>query len=241
MTSSRYLTGRRKYGRPQAVLWSDNQGTLERVSAGTDPESGDPLYKYVHVPTGYEIGADTEETGIELLNQFLILSDDNREEISIQFERIENRQRMLNGRMRSYHVADKRRIQISWDMLPSRSFSGLPLFDTTSTSSSVIGKSPLNGLSGLPSSADQQYTTDGGAGGAEILDWYNNHPGSFWMYLSYDNHKNFNANSDVSQYERLQEYSEVIEVFFASFDYSIVKRGGSNYDFWSIQVELEEV
>ncbi len=239
MTSVRYLNGRRKYSRPQAMLWSDNEGTLQQVQIGTDEETEQPIYKYVHVPLGYEIGADTEEDDLDLLNQFIILSDNNRSEISVGFERIENRQRMLNGRMRSYHIADKRRISVSWDMLPSRSFYSLPLFDTTSANDSVIGKSPYNKKSGLPTMADQQFTTDGGAGGVELLDWYNNHPGSFWVYLSYDNYKNFD--SDDAQYNRLQEYSEAVEVFFSNFEYSIVKRGGSNYDFWSISVELEEV
>lgn len=241
MTSVRYLNGRRKYSRPQAVLWSDNQGTLEQVQVGTDENSGTPIYKYVHVPLGFEVGALTDETDPSLLNQFLVLSDDNRNEINVSFERIENRQRMLNGRMRSYHIADKRKINLSWEMLPSRSFFNSPDFNTTSDFDSVIGKSTYNGNFGLPTSSDQQFTTDGGAGGAEILDWYNSHPGSFWMYLSYDNYKNFNSTDDVSPYQRLQEYGEVVEVFFSNFEYSVVKRGGSNFDFWIIDLELEEV
>lgn len=239
MTNVRYLNGRRKYSRPQAMLWSENEGTLQQVQVGVDEDTELPIYKYVHVPLGYEIGSDTDEIDESQLNQFLILSDDNRSEISVSLDRIENRQRMLNGRMRSYHVADKRIISVSWDMLPSRSFYNLPLFNTDSQSDSVIGKSPYNKKSGLPTMADQQFTTDGGAGGAELLDWYKNHPGSFWLYLSYDNYKNFD-NQDANQYNRLQEYSEVVEVFFSNFEYSVVKRGGSNYDFWNISVELEE-
>jgi hypothetical protein len=36
-------------------------------------------------------------------------------------ERIENRERMVSGRMRSKHIADKYTFSTSWEMLPSRS------------------------------------------------------------------------------------------------------------------------
>ena len=228
MASGEYLTGRRKYRRPQAMLWSENDGTLIEY-----PESSG---SYIHVPVGYEIGADTDSVDPDELNQFLILSDDNRQPIDFSIDRIENRQRMINGRMRSYHIADKRRISVSWDNLPSRSYYTTPDFNTD-IEDDLVGKSLYYNQSGLKSSADLQYTTDGGAGGVELLDWYNTHTGSFFVYLSYDNYKNFST----SPYQHLQEYNEVIEVFFSDFSYSIVKRGGSNYDFWSITAVLEEV
>ena len=92
MATAAYLTGRRRYQRPQALLWSENAGTLQ---------SG------VYVPTGYEIGADAPEgADTALLDQFMILSDDNRGELQFNPTRIEQRQRTINGRMRSYHIAD---------------------------------------------------------------------------------------------------------------------------------------
>ena len=73
MASSAYMTGRRTYlkgaTRPQAILFSDNAGTLD---AG----------KYV--PNGDE------------LVDFIILTDGNRSEISMANRRIEQRQRMVN-------------------------------------------------------------------------------------------------------------------------------------------------
>jgi hypothetical protein len=70
MATQAYLTGRRRYQRPQAILWSENAGTLI-----------DGFY----VPTGYEIGADTPaEAPAALLDQFLILSDHNRGEIGFK-------------------------------------------------------------------------------------------------------------------------------------------------------------
>lgn len=226
MATLSYMNGRRKYARPQAVLWSDNPGTLVL----SDPE--DPNSAKFYVPSGYEINSNTGlETDPSLLDQFLILSDDNRNDISFNNNRIEKKERMINGRMRSYHIADKLGISFGWTNLPSRSFSVNPDFNSS-------GISDLSGTAGLPSTPQQEYTTDGGAGGAELLDWYNNHPGSFWMFLAYDNYPNFGKTDEA--YGNLAKYNEVVEVFFNSFDYSIVKRG-RNIDLWNITVTLEEV
>lgn len=212
-----YMAGRKKYGRPQAMLWSENSGTL---SGG------------LYLPNGYEIGSAPGDVAESSLNQFLILSDDNRGEINIEPERIEKRERMINGRMRSYHVADKLKISTSWNMLPSRSYALAPEFNT------ATGKSNYNGSFGKPTGADMQYTTDGGAGGVEMLDWYENHKGSFWVYLAYDKYTNFGK--EDADYGHLAQYNQVIEMFFSSFQYTVVKRGASNYDFWNISVTLEE-
>ena len=211
MASADYITGRRKYARPQAMLWADNSGTLDNG---------------LYVPNGYEIGGDTgTESNTDLFNQFLILSDDNRAPISMTPTRIEKRERMINGRMRSYHIADKLNISTSWTLLPSRSYYTVPDF------------SPEDGKSSLSSA--MQYTTDGGAGGVELLDWYENHQGSFWVYLAYDKYSNFGK--DDNAYAHLPQYNQLVEVFFSDFSYTIEKRGGSNFDLWNISVTLEEV
>lgn len=217
MSSNQYMAGRKKYRRPQALLFSENYGTN---NAG------------FHIPIGYEIGANTESVTDEtLLDQFIVLSDDNRDPIDVSINRIENRERMINGRMRSHHIADKRSFSISWKNLPSRSFANDPNFDITT------GKSTLN-ISGDPSAADNFYTTDGGAGGVELLDWYNNHNGSFWVFLAYDNYKNFVGTNSV--YNRLGIYNEVIEMFITDFSYSIVKRRADSHDLWDVSITLEE-
>lgn len=46
------------------------------------------------------------------------ISDHNRSELSIDIERIEEKNRMANGTMRKYIVADKRTFSVSWDDLP---------------------------------------------------------------------------------------------------------------------------
>jgi hypothetical protein len=210
MANATYMNGRKKYGRPQGMLWAENSGI---ISDG----------KYV--PNGYEVGYDDADVeDLTLLNQFIILSDHNRSPIDFSFTRIEQRQRMINGRMRSLHVADKMSIKLSWSNLPSRSFASNP--DFTSLGSAI-----------KPS--DESYTVDGGAGGNDILDWYQNHPGSFWVYLSYDRNSNFAG--DPTRYNRLGEYNQIVEMYIADFSYTVEKRGASNHDLWNIQVSLEEV
>jgi hypothetical protein len=204
------MIGRKRYARPQAILWSENSGTLV-----------DGLY----VPSGQEIGTDTEITsgGID---QFLILSDHNRSELSFTKERIETRQRTINGRMRSYHIADKNKINFSWTNLPSRAYPLYPNFGED-------GSSPYRGINNV------EYTADGGAGGMEVLDWYEKHQGSFWMFLAYDKYKNFGTDDDA--YGHLGQYNQVIEVYFSDFNYTVSKRGQGNHDLWDISVSLEEV
>ena len=212
MATAAYITGRKRYQRPQAVLWSDNPGTL---SEG------------LYVPNGFEVGADVPaETDPDLIDQFLILSDHNRGEITINSERLEQRQRTINGRMRSYHIADKLKFDWSWSMLPSRAFYQNAEFNTTT------GISPYQNIT-------QEFTADGGAGGVEILDWYQNHKGPFWMYLAYDKYSNFG--DDNAAFGHLAQYNQIVQVYFADFNYSIIKRGGNNFDLWNISVTLEEV
>jgi hypothetical protein len=237
MASAEYIVGRKRYSRPQAMLWSDNPGTLT--------ESG------LYVPTGSEVGANpTNSTDIDA---FLVLSDHGRGPISMVPERIEKRERMINGRMRSYHIADKLKIDLSWEMLPSRSYSGNPNFAVSGLTSGTSTMKNTNG----------EYTVDGGAGGVELLDWYENHKGPFWVFLAYDKYNNFTTTNEVSKYSHLLQYNQIVEVYFSKFDYSVVKRGqpfvsgydvdendetdyskpirSGGHDFWNVSVSLEEV
>ena len=210
MATGSYLAGRKQHIRPQAILWSENSGSL---SGG------------VYVPTGQEIGASNTlvDGGI---NKFLILSDHNRSELSFNPTRIEQRQRMINGNMRSYHVADKLNISWTWTNLPSRAFDEPANFGEN-------GKSPY------PNGAVNKYTVDGGAGGVELLDWYENHKGPFWMFLAYDKYSNFGK--DSAAMDHFPEYNEIIQVYFSNFSYEVVKRSQTTHDLWNISVTLEEV
>lgn len=211
MTTTSYMSGRKKYARPQAIMFSEHEPLI---------------LDGVLIPYGYEVGAesDPEDEGYE---SFIILSDDNRGPININKERIENRKRMINGNMRSYHIADKLSITTSWSMLPSRSYRELALFDSD-------GQTAISGFN------NGQYTSDGGAGGVEILRWYENHTGPFWVYLAYDKYSEF-EDSDVNKYSRLGQYNQAVQVYISNFSYTIEKRGGSNHDFWNINIGLEEV
>lgn len=53
------------------------------------------------------------------LNSTLKLSEHNRQPISLSKTRIEKTQRMANGTMRKFYVADKESINVSWTKLPS--------------------------------------------------------------------------------------------------------------------------
>ena len=133
MANKTYIQNRWKTGgrqRPQAIAWSNNLGIVD-----------DGLL----VPDGSEF------------EDFIILSDDNRSEISIAAQRIENKRRMINGNLRSYHIADKMQINWNWVMLPSRSHFQVAAFDD------ATGLSPYQNNT-------QEFTADGGAGGVAILD-----------------------------------------------------------------------
>lgn len=92
--------------------------------------------------------------------QYLYLTDDSRSELQVSLERIEYKKRMINGRMRSYHVADKKTFSVSWKDLPSA----------------------RNELSEVRFSA----SANGWASSQQMLDWYKNHTDSFYLTLVYD-------------------------------------------------------
>lgn len=197
MATSTYLQGRKKWQRPQAIIWSNNAGLLDKDTGLLTIDGNE--------------GED-----------FIILSDHNRSELNFAKQRIENRKRLINAHMRSYHIADKAVMSWSWIMLPSRPYSSSQAFDSTT---------------GKPQYALDQYVADGGAGGVDVVKWYEDHPGPFYMFVSYDRLDKF----DSSQYLHLSQYSEVYEVYFSNFEYSVVKRGQGTHDFWNISLSLEEV
>jgi hypothetical protein len=202
-----YMQSRKKYNRPSGMLWSENSGTL---------------INGLYIPYGLEVGADiTAVDDPSLIDQFLMLTDDNRSPLDFSDERIEKRERMINGRMRSYHIADKMKLSTSWSMIPSRSHSDVPNFN------------PETGQS-----LAKSYTTDGGAGGADMLEWYDSHKGSFWVFLAYDRKGIFKGKEDP--YDHLSQYNQLVEMFISSFTYSVEKRG-TNFDYWNVSVTLEEV
>lgn len=235
MASLDYMVGRKKWFRPQAMLWSDTPATIV-----------DGKY----IPSGFEEYSDL--TTIQSSNKFLILSDHNRSDISVNPNRIENKKRMVNGTMRSYHTADKLNLSTSWSLLPSRSHSFRPNFYQETSGGNIAGKQKDFSTLEVPPGTEEppvyfpinQYTVDGGAGAEEIVAWYESHTGPFWVFLSYDKKHSFG--SDDSSYNHLAEYNQAILMRISNIDYSIVKRSGSSngflgHDLWNISVSLEEV
>lgn len=183
------LTGKRKYALPQLIVFTD-----------VEPVQDEDGYWNVY---------DDE------LTNYLVLSDHNRSSLDVSKTRIEKRERMINGRMRSYHIADKDTLTVSWEMLPSRSYESY--------------SETARGL---------MFTADSGAGGADLLDWYNNHEGAFYVLLAYDL-----VLSDGGTLVKTasQNYDRMLPVMFSDFSYSVVKRGQTTHDFWNISLSLEEV
>ena len=197
MTTANYLSGRKQYTRPQGMLFADNPGVVDNG---------------FHIPAGNEF------------TNFIILSDDNRDAINLKTNRIETKKRTINGRMRSYHIADKLNISTSWKSLTSRTASDALIID------------PEDGATFIPANATS-YTSDFGAGGVDLLNWYEEHKGSFWVYLAYDKFSNFGDD----KYNKMNRYNEVVEVLFDDFSYTVVSRGATTHDFWDISLSLEEV
>jgi hypothetical protein len=131
-----YTTLDRTWKRPAMVIFTETQPSASVASAGL-----------------WSIGNE---------GTYLYLTDDNRSDVSINVDRIEYKKRMINGRMRSYHITDKKTFSISWNDIPSRS--------------SGVSEVEIGGGSAA------QW-----AGGREMIEWHKDHPGSFYMMLIYDN------------------------------------------------------
>lgn len=101
----------------------------------------------------------------------LYLTDDNRGPIQVTPERIESRRRMIDGTMRSVHVADKYSFSTSWENIPSRKLNG-----------------------------SDSITSDGFGAGIDIKDWYDSNYDSFWMLLVYDNDDSGTVSAGVEKY-----------------------------------------
>jgi len=173
---------RSKYSRPTLIIFTDNEPVRGKAEDG-------------------------RENKWDLGTPYLYLSDNNRSDLAVSFERIEHRQRMVDGTMRSYHIADKKTYSTSWKKLPSRN-NYVTEYDVFS------------------------YKT-GIGGGQQILDWYNSHPGNFWVLFVYD------ISSDTDK-DNIEYNVEPVNVFFESFSYNVVTRG-TDSDLWDINLSLVEV
>lgn len=154
------------------------------------------------------------ETAVEG-RDFIVVTDHSRSSLEMSPIRIESRSRMINGTSRSYHTADKAKIDTSWSLLPSRIASNPVVFDS---------------LSGAISGGGDYYIADDASSAIDLIDWYDSHPDEFYVYLSYDL---------GSETDSMTRYMDFKFMCFVSFAKSLEKRG--IYDMWNISVGLEEV
>lgn len=158
-------------------------------------------------PSGVTLSSPLYNSGTALT-----LSDHGRAPIEYTYERIENRKRMVNGTMRSYYIADKRRWAFSWDRIPSRS-------------------SGANGIGG-----SSRYTADGYAGANQMRDFYEAVPGSFTMKLYVDD---TSVGADLFSEANGAELDGGYTVYFSDFTMTVEKRG-SLFDLCSVSFSLEQ-
>ena len=116
---------------------------------------------------------------------YLFLTDDSRAPLDVSVERIEFRNRMINGRMRTYHVADKKSFSTSWENLPSQ----------------------VDGISETRKNPNSAW-----AAGKEMLSWYQDHSDSFWLMLVYDT-PNAEGTGDIPIRYRVETYNVFFESF----------------------------
>jgi hypothetical protein len=64
-------------------------------------------------------GYDSSENGGDGSLKYNKVSEHNRSQFDISTDRIERQQRMSNGTLRKFFIADKKTFTLSWDMLPS--------------------------------------------------------------------------------------------------------------------------
>ena len=90
-----------------------------------DPATNSFNYKGATVvaPGNTYTSATATRNGLSLSNanslRFRRLTEHNRAPLSLSTERIESSQRMANGTLRKYFIADKLNLSVSWEMIPS--------------------------------------------------------------------------------------------------------------------------
>lgn len=213
-----YVNG--DFGRPNFMTFSNNQGRYFYENPS------DLNSTHLWLPEG------TENT------DYIFISDHNRSEASFSTDRLGVNKRMINGQMRSYHIADKLNLPMNWTDIPSRAYSTLEGHNAW-----AAYEATKNTVS--PSDPVVKFTVDGGAGGVEMLKWWQGHHGSFWVFMSFDG-----VPVNLPPNIVFNGYARVYEMRISDFDYTITKRsqgfqcGDSDMlylDLWDVSLTLEEV
>jgi len=145
------------YSKPSLIIFSSLEPTAE--------VSGSPS-----VPTGkWDFNNGSK----------LYLTDDNRSALSITPQRLESKRRMIDGTMRSVHIADKMTFSTSWESVPSRKTRPTPA---------------------TPDGLSDRITSDTFGAGQDIKAWYEANFSDFWMLLVYDASVTGNSTNNVEKY-----------------------------------------
>lgn len=222
--SNEYMQNRKKWSRPQAMLWADN--------AGVSSEFG-------YVPSG--------EEGLD----FIILTDHNRGDIQRNSSRIENRSRMINATSRSYWTADKISLTTSWNNLPSRMASSVVGFDIYGNLLTNVGATVYtvdNAAAGQQ--IKEWYESHKGS----FYVYLSYDTGTAVQYLRDDSGNLIDSGGNITydataavklnvanDLDAFYKYTEVKRMYFTSFDTTTTRRGNSTYDMINISIALEEV
>jgi hypothetical protein len=201
-----YFRSRWPYTRPNLITLANNSGKYYSLDTNK-----------VWLPAGIE-GVD-----------YIFLSDHNRSSANFSIERIGDRRRMINASMRSYFIADKITLPLTWEALPSRAYSD------------------HRGYAWWVQNKDRcaKFTADGGAGGADLLNWWKRHSGSMWAFMNVDE----NVDHELPESQFINGYSRVYEVMIVDFSYEVTNRSHGfilgtdmySFDLWNVTITLEEV
>jgi hypothetical protein len=143
------------YSKPSLIIFSTSN-PIAQLSQG--------------VPTGlWDFGS----------GEVLYLTDDNRSPLSMVPQRLESKRRMIDGTMRSVHIADKMNFSTSWESIPSRKTRPTP--------------ATSDGLS-------NKITSDGFGAGQDIKNWYEANFSDFWIMLIYDASSTGGSIANVEKY-----------------------------------------
>jgi len=139
------------------------------------------------------------------------VSDHNRSPLAEDVERIENKQRMVDGTLRRYSVVKKRTWSCSWELLPSTNVGG--------------------GLA----------TADGGMAGMELENIANTVDTPMRMVIRRGSARGMAVPTVTNaQLPYSDSNFYIVNVMISEFSKEVVKRGPKS-DLWNVNLTLEEV
>ena len=251
-----YFDQRKAYGKPQAMIWADNPGDV--VQSGADYDEIGVVTPKGNEGTNFIILSDHNRSSISIdrmriENRVRMISGgmrsyytDDKANISVSWNLLPSRAYQEKVVVDENGKVGKRE-DVSNLLVPTNPYSQEPYLSNSLPEDEDDPRYDPNfpenvynaGVGVFPVS---EYTADGGVGGIDMLEWYRNTIGPMWVFLAYDKYRydkdtdqNLMNNGITNDYR----YSERIQMFFSSFNYSVEKRG--LYDMWNISVSLEEV